>query len=111
MDNNSLKWRIALDHDVRFGPGPSIILAREADIDGSMDYVVDVTFKRVDMWVRADVKPLITGPAATSFLQEAMDAAYEAGLRPSRAQDERHLKAHLDDMRAIAFKQLKMERK
>jgi hypothetical protein len=36
-----------------------------------------------------------------------MDAAWDAGLRPSRAQDERHLKAHLEDMRRFAFHLIK----
>jgi hypothetical protein len=40
------------------------------------------------------------------LLQAIMDAAYEFGIRPSRAQDERHLKAHLEDMRTITMHKL-----
>lgn len=46
------------------------------------------------------------GDEAKEFMQAMMDAAYDAGLRPSRAQDERHLKAHLEDMRTITMHQL-----
>ena len=52
--------------------------------------------------------PMLTGDDAVSFMQAVMDAAYDYGLRPSRAQDEKHLNTHLQDMRDIARHLLKM---
>lgn len=54
----------------------------------------------------ARYEPALRGEDVKTFLQAAMDAAYASGLRPSSAQDERHLKAHLEDMRTITFNQL-----
>ena len=39
-----------------------------------------------------------------------MDAGWAYGLRPSGAQDERHIQAHLNDMRDIARHVLKMDK-
>ena len=55
----------------------------------------------------ADAVALIGDLDVTAFLQAMMDAAWDAGLRPSRAQDERHMKAHLEDMRRFAFHVIK----
>ncbi|MDA4845930.1 hypothetical protein [Hoeflea poritis] len=52
----------------------------------------------------------IIGPDAVGFMQAIMDAGWEYGLRPSKAQDERHLQAHLEDMRSITRHVLKMNR-
>lgn len=53
-------------------------------------------------------KPTLSGDEATQFMQVVMDAAYECGLRPSKMQDETHLKEHLKDMRDISKHLLKM---
>ena len=52
----------------------------------------------------------VEGPNAITFLQSAMDAAWRLGLRPSNAQDEKHLQAHLKDMRDIVRHTLKMNK-
>ena len=56
-------------------------------------------------------RPTLRGPEAMDFMQVVMDVAYEFGLRPSAVQDEKHIKAHLSDMRDITKHLLKMDRK
>ena len=53
----------------------------------------------------------VEGPDAVTFLQSAMDAAWKLGLRPSSAQDEKHIQEHLKDMREIVRHMLKMDKK
>jgi hypothetical protein len=73
--------------------------------DDAMSVVTGLVLADVDPRMRLDPKrPSLLEGDARPFLQAAMDAAYEIGLRPSRAQDERHLERHLQDMRALAFK-------
>ncbi|NKX40961.1 hypothetical protein HGG71_05690 [Rhodobacteraceae bacterium R_SAG2] len=54
--------------------------------------------------------PLLDGPEAVSFMQAVMDAAYEYGLRPSKATDSAGTVKHLEDMRAITKHLLKMDK-
>lgn len=82
----------------------ALIAGRYAEDGDTASYVTALTF----VTVRDGMRPpgdavFLRGRDAVAFLQAMMDAAYEAGLRPSRAQDERHLKAHLEDMRRLAF--------
>jgi len=86
-------------------------MARRND-DRSLDVVTAITVSRFEQHhlVPDDEGVLLEGPDATAFLQAAMDAAWEHGLRPSRLQEERHLMAHLTDMREITWHLLKMNR-
>lgn len=98
--------------DIRFsdlGRGAELLLARERD--GGLSQVVAVRLKDVADGERlGDGIPFARRSEAVSFLQAMMDLAFEHGLRPSRAQDERHMKAHLDDMRKIAFHTLGVDK-
>lgn len=51
-----------------------------------------------------DIKPIMDG---TNFLQSVMDAAWEAGIRPSGYKDTERsitaMDAHLQDMRRLVF--------
>ncbi len=73
--------------------------------DGSVSIMHPPTLTKIEFdGRRRDPLPrFLTSRDTTGFLQAAMDAAWDAGLRPSRAQDEKHLKAHLEDMRTLAF--------
>lgn len=57
------------------------------------------------------IEPTISGPAGNEFLQSALDAAWEAGLRPKNWKDERPaevqaLNNHLQDFRKLVFGEL-----
>lgn len=62
-------------------------------------------FKEGEMF---DTDPLMTGPAAISFVQSVMDEGYKYGLRPSKVESDKDVRAHLSDMRDIAYHLLKM---
>ena len=78
-----------------------------------MSIVTNIDFKvypRDSFVPKTDIDAPIIGPDAVGFMQAVMDAAWEYGLRPSEMQDEKHLKAHLEDMRSITRHVLKMDR-
>jgi len=104
-----MTWRAILATDFSsFDPG--LRICRYNDNRLTVSHLTSMTFTDVHEFgiLPSDVDPvLLRGPEATAFLQAMMDAAWDAGLRPSRAQDERHLKAHLEDMRRFAFHVIK----
>jgi hypothetical protein len=102
-----MTWRASASESFEYGPGKSIFLGRVGS-DG-MSVVVDMTFKQIAQG-EIEPKPVLHGEDGTAFLQAVMDAAYDAGLRPSRSQDERHQKEHLNDLRKIAFHVLKIDK-
>jgi hypothetical protein len=101
-----MTWRIGARESFQFG-GHEVRLVKYGQ-DGAVEAVSFNTEPRPEGVIWPDV-PILHGPEATAFLQAAMDAAYEAGLRPSGAQDERHIQAHLKDMREISRHLLKMD--
>ena len=52
----------------------------------------------------------LRGEDGVAFMQAVMDAAYEYGLRPSKAVDSAAMEAHLNDMRDISRHLLKMNK-
>ena len=82
--------------------GPILRIARREN--GRLSFVTNLTLEAIEEGFLPPISAdILRGDDAMAFMQAVMDAAYEAGLRPSRAQDERHMKAHLDDMRRFAF--------
>jgi hypothetical protein len=102
-----MTWFAVLDSDYQqFDPG--LRIRRYNDNVRTVSHLVSMTFTEVEEGVIPPPNTtVLRGPEATGFLQAMMDAAWDAGLRPSRAQDERHLKAHLEDMRRFAFHLIK----
>lgn len=96
-------WRIRTDRELASDCG---VLCAAKTTGAETEIITDFTVKKV---VPGDYNnDFIKMPMAefNEFMQGMMDAAYGMGLRPSRAQDERHQKAHLEDMRMIAFHKL-----
>lgn len=102
-----MTWRADATQDLMYGPGASVRIARVDD--KALHVVTNLTLETVSF---GDIGPgpVLTGSDGTAFLQAIMDAAYDFGLRPSKAQNERHLQAHLDDMRNITKHVLKMDK-
>ena len=86
-------------------------IGRVREHDDKVDHVVEIKFETREAGETVPGATPIRGVDVRSFLQGAMDAAYAMGLRPSQGNDEKDMKRHLDDMRAIAFHTLKMDRK
>jgi len=89
--------------------GPVLIFGKRHD-NGSLDLVTGLTFKqiRVDEAVPRGATPFDDlSEDVEGFLRAAMNCAWELGLRPDGFNDTREsmkaTKAHLDDMRALAF--------
>jgi hypothetical protein len=104
-----MTWRAILATDFS-SYDPGLRICRYDDNRGTASHLTSMTFTEVQEGLLPPPDAvLLRGPEATAFLQAMMDAAWDAGLRPSRAQDERHLKAHLEDMRRFAFHVIKEE--
>ena len=102
-----MAWVASVEHNFLYG-GAALRVAKRGN--GVLSEVTDITMTDLREGEISAEGPLLHGPECVDFLQAVMDAAYEYGLRPSKAQDEKHLKAHLDDMRGIARHVLKMDR-
>lgn len=68
-----------------------------------------------DLVLNTPLEGSICEPSARLTMLEAqalMDDLYQAGLRPTQQRNEQQapIKKHLEDMRAIAFDKLKMEK-
>ena len=101
-----MTWVMYIDKHANFGRA-SLRMAKVGQ--DHTDEVTNITFERVDEGVMTSNPPVLHGQEAVDFLQSAMDAAFEYGLRPSGMQDERHIQAHLSDMQDITRHVLKME--
>ncbi len=105
-----MNWRVHIVQNGFDRPGPQLRFGR--DVDDRFEEVINFEMESVHIsQTRAPMDPPLSGTDAVLFLQAMMDAAYDYGLRPSAAQDERHQKAHLKDMRDITRHLLKMENK
>lgn len=102
-----MTWRASATESFEYGSGRSIFLGRVGP--EGLSAVVDMKFETVKNGEVAP-GPVLHGEDGVAFLQAVMDAAYDAGLRPSKAQDERHQKEHLSDLRKIAFHVLKIDK-
>ena len=78
--------------------------------DNSVSELVNLTFEEREYGEVSSPHTVLEGPDAIGFMQAVMDAAFEFGLRPSGALDEKHIQAHLSDMRAITRHVLKMDK-
>lgn len=79
--------------------------------DGKQTFVAALEFtEETKEGYLAVIPEAMAGSEAIAFVQAIMDAGYDYGLRPSRGQDERDLRAHLADMRTITFKKLGIEK-
>jgi hypothetical protein len=103
-----MPW-VAHEDSSDYGLDRTLVIARVDGVTGDRSFVQPLSFTEVAQGISPppDAIALRGKHEVTAFLQAVMDAAYEAGLRPSRAQDERHLKAHLEDMRRFAFHTIK----
>lgn len=90
-----------------FTGGAALSLAKIRD-DHGLSTVTGMTFTDTAHGEYGPKEPIIDGPEAVEFMQAVMDAAYEYGLRPSRAQDDTAQGRHLEDMRDITKHLLKM---
>ncbi len=99
-----MAWTVRRKYDFPMGSA-HLLISKEDTQSGKLLIAEPFVWSDFDPYTTwpPDRAPTLAGHDVTAFLQAAMDEAYEAGLRPSRAQDERQLKAHLTDMRAIAF--------
>lgn len=102
-----MSWTAHVENSFEYA-GPAFRVGQNRD--GQFFEVVAFNSEGREPGVMTSTGPLLIGEEAISFLQSVMDAAYSYGLRPSAAQDERHMRSHLNDMRAIAFHTLKMDR-
>jgi hypothetical protein len=101
-----MTWRAIFDtYDASFDP--SLRVCRYNGNSRTVSHLTSMTFTEVEEGLLPPQDAVLRLPDATAFLQAMMDAAWDAGLRPSRAQDERYMKAHLDDMRRFAFHVIK----
>ncbi|MCP5019685.1 MAG: hypothetical protein GY938_31030 [Ketobacter sp.] len=103
-----MEWKAKADYNFA-SDSPVLWLARLND--EKIQEVVSLTFEDRQIYQPSTHQPPISGHEAVSFMQAVMDAAYEYGLRPSAAQDERHMKSHLKDMQEITRHLLKMNKK
>lgn len=99
-----MTWRAVID--TQFATNSVVLRLASASAE-KLSVMTDLTFTDV----KAHVAPPENGFSlpyedGVQLLQALMDAAYDFGIRPSRAQDERHLKAHLEDMRTITMHKL-----
>lgn len=100
-----MSWRFHIDHQPWRGPGRDLYIVRER-ADGKRDHVAALTFVTIEENNKI-VDPSLPPGEATEFLRAALNAAWEAGLRPDGWLDTRESMAatakHLEDMRALAF--------
>jgi hypothetical protein len=94
----------------RYGARGEVELLIGKKVGDSFDHLTNIEFERMELGQVYSSSSPIHGDEAISFMQSVMDAAYEYGLRPSAAQDERHIKDHLKDMREISRHLLKMDK-
>lgn len=93
-----------------YGRGREVLLAM-VDFHGDIVSVAPtVTFERKtrEEIEQTFLQPTLSGPAGTEFLQAALEAAWEAGLRPKnwRLETTEQVAAmdnHLQDMRRLVF--------
>lgn len=100
-------WSILTAHD-DYQRGRRVAVCWRG-LDGSLSQLQEAAFDPVTPGMMSDT----VGPQhGEAFLQAALDAAWEAGLRPAGLSDARRetaaLENHLDDMRAIAFTAMKL---
>ena len=77
--------------------------------ESGFSVVTNLTMQDVaDGEIEPDVA--LRGEDGVAFMQAVMDAAYEYGLRPSKAVDSAAMEAHLNDMRDISRHLLKMNK-
>ena len=100
----SLQWFAKVEDEfMRDEPVLRIVRRHE----GKQKFVIGLEFtEETPEFYATPITDAIAGTEAVAFMQAIMDAAYDYGLRPSRGQDERDLRAHLADMRTITFKKL-----
>lgn len=97
-------WRATVDKQFETG---GIVLRLAVETDGKVSVLTDITLTNVEaMTTPPDNGLKLPHNEGVQLLQSLMDAAYDFGIRPSRAQDESHLKAHLEDMRTITMHKL-----
>ena len=101
-----MTWRAIFDTDYA-SVDPVLRVCRYNGNSRTVSHLTSMTFTEVQEGSLPPQDALLRLPDATAFMQAMMDAAWDWGLRPSRAQDERHLKAHLEDMRRFAFHVIK----
>ncbi|MBO9430604.1 hypothetical protein [Sulfitobacter sp. R18_1] len=90
-----------------FTGGAALRLAMTGE-NNTLRTLTDLTFTVSEYGEHGPAEPILDGPEAVDFMQAVMDAAYDYGLRPSRAQDDTAQGKHLEDMRDITRHLLKM---
>lgn len=85
--------------------GVSVRIGRTAP-DGKFSHLIGLTFKTYEMGQIPTDDAVIKGEDGVAFMQAIMDAAYEFGLRPSKAVDETDVREHLKDARQANDKML-----
>lgn len=102
-----LPFEIRAQHSLWHGPGAMEVVIFRGDA-----MVTDMTF--ADMRDRPIREPSISGRDGRDFLQAALNCAWEMGLRPPGLEHTTETIAatarHLEDMRAIAFTKLDVEK-
>lgn len=103
------QWKFYLDHQL-WDARPRLFVIFERP-NGNRDFLVNMTFKTVgpDETMGDFEHPFshMGRTAGSDFLRSALNAAWEAGLRPDGFDDTREsmkaTNAHLQDMRALVF--------
>lgn len=115
-DHTDMSFRAFVQYNVGID-GYTVAVCEENPYENSRSFLTSIEFTKFS---KGELVPRETvelfggdfgGERAREFLQAMMNAAWEIGIRPSSAQDQRNelaaVRYHLEDMRKIALGSMK----